>query len=439
MKSQRWKWAFAIAFFFVSSKINLSYLYDFFLNKKTEPIIIGKMDLRVDSVPLQSAVVRIENDSYILMTYYTNPKTPDIYTPVYLYPLDKKNGQALTPLKFAQAQHVRHVSHINTPWGKGVIIADHGVDNSDFLGGRLILLVKDASDRQLKDLSTKLPLYDKKNTSFNVVALRRSHAKHDDILVVPYNSRNSQPHYFEAKENGYVDASHKLPKNWREKKVCFMTGISYDIDYDHRDEVVLGGCDMDLKWKPLDRDQLLVWKNNRWKFESRSIFPLRKKELGWGTVFWQRDDLNNDKRQDLVALTHNWGFTKADIQIFHRNPRTEYFDESIVSTSLENFKNFSYYFHEVKSYRSKRNKKKYLMVLVRFITDSKYDQENLPRHNLFILENDKKSNKWVEVKTFLDIPKNESILGIDVANLANEKDSSLIVTYYSGRYDIFKF
>ncbi|MGZ3855328.1 MAG: hypothetical protein ACXVKO_03665 [Bacteriovorax sp.] len=399
------------------------------------PIFSQKIHFLQKKTPLETAVVRLSGKLYLVVTYLTPPTSPHEYSPIYIYPLAEDGKIESFPTSFAKTQHIRHMTNISTPWGDGLLFADHGVDGNGYPGGNLVLLVADKKSNSLIDLSKNINIG--LNFSFNVAAIRRSHSKYQDILVAPYNNHSSKVAYLKANDFGYTDESYKLPLDWRSFNACFMTSIPFDVDRDQKDEIVVGGCDRDVKDGPGGQDRLLFWKNSRWEFKAKGTFPLRKQSASWGTVFLFKDILNKKEpnKETLVALTHDKGFQKADLQIYHYDKIKEKFIEETIDVSFKELEKFPHYFHKIKSFDFDNDGQKELIGLIRYVSPDPEVQRNSPRPNLFVLKKDP-SGKWIKQESCLDIPEQEMILSLDVFE-KNSSSKALVVTYFSGRYDVF--
>ncbi|MDD4973892.1 MAG: hypothetical protein PHY93_06050 [Bacteriovorax sp.] len=400
------------------------------------PVLSQKINFMENKVPLETALIKLSGKLYLIVTYLTNSESPHGYNPMYIYLLSENGKIETAPMEFAKTQHIRHMTSIKTPWGEGLLFADHGVDGNGYPGGNLVLLVVDKKTNSLVDLSKNLNIG--LNFSFNVAAIRRSHSKYQDILVAPVNNPSSRVIYLKATDVGYIDWSDKLPLDWQAFNVCFMTSIPFDIDHDDKDEIVVGGCDRNMNENPSEQDRLLTWQNSRWKFSAKETFPNRKQLPSWGTVFWFKDFLNKKEptNETLIALTHDKGFQKGDLQIFHFDQMSKKFIEEPIKASFKDLEKYPHYFHKIKSFELDKDGQKELIGLVRYVSPDPEVQRNSPKPNLFVLKKDL-TGKWIEQASCLDIPEKEMILGLDVIENKASSSSSLVITYFSGRYDIF--
>lgn len=363
--------------------------------------------------PLDTAILEFDNRNYLFVTYMINPKDKNLTAPVSIYSFDQNDAIKSPVENLGKTQHVRSFSKIKSPFGEGVLLADHGVDGNGYPGGKLSLFIKNFKTDLFEDFSQKVDIG--LNFSFNAVAVKRKNSRFDDILVAPYNSGSSKVVYLKSDQSKYIDDSQSLPRDWKAAHVCFMTATALDLEKDGQDEIVLGGCDLEKTQAAVKSDQLMVWKENRWQFSSPETFPPRKKSASWGTVYWLKD------KDRLIALTHNKGFTEADLQIFHYNSHLKKFEEEPVELKANSAEK---YFHKIQKFHDD------YIVLIRY---------GSPRNdslNLFKMKKNS-SGKWNQEEVCLASPPGEVALGIDVFKGANGKEK-LAVTYYSGRLDIFE-
>jgi len=377
-----------------------------------EPKLSGSIKFVSNRAPLETAVFNLKGENYFFVTYMKSADQKDSALPVYIYPFSQDQKISDNPQTLSLAEHIRSMKKIITPWGEGVLMADHGRDGADFPGGNLHLIVKDKITSRLIDKSTELP--GERNFSFNALAVRRSNNQFDDILVTPFNGPKSKVLYFKAGERGFADASETLPTEWRKFDVCFMTGETFDLDSDGKDEIVLGACDLNSNQNPVERDRILEW-SGKWKF-SDQLLPLRKKEATWGTVYWLKKD------NHLIALTHNKGFTTADVQIFNFDQKKKMFLEEKVSSGK--VINQPHYFHKAQFFRD------HLIILIR------YKEQTFEKPNLQILSRNAQG-AWGDSEVCLKTTPGETVLGLDRIKNAEGKEQ-LLISYYSGRYDLFE-
>lgn len=393
-------------------------IYYFFPNPKRQcsvverPVSSGQLEFLPGRSPLDTSVLTLNNEVYFILTYMTGSHSSYKSTPVYFFPLKNKLIQTKESQTFGESEHVRHFTKVKTPWGEGALMADHGSDGGTYDGGNILLVVHE--NNRLSDKSATLK--QKRNFAFNAVALKNPQTSFDDILIVPFNGPKSKVAFLSYDGSGYADKSELLPADWTRFSVCFMTAMPFDADDDRRDEVVLGACDLNPEQNPQGRDRLLTFKNGRWNFEG-DVFPLRKRDSTWGTVFWYKEG------KDLIALTHNKGFTEADIQFFTYDQNQHKFAETPVLLSPDG-RNDPHYFHKIVKFKNQ------------FFTLIRYANPVNNRPNLLALKR-VPEGKLEETDVCLAIPPKEVILGIDAFRSEKGKEQ-LLLTYYSGRYEIYE-
>lgn len=378
------------------------------------PVSTTSLGNLAGGTPLDTAVFRLYGKPYLFLTSMVGAGEPFQFNPVTIYEMTDAFQVTKLPVYLGRTQHVRQLTQVQTPWGPGVLMADHGVDGSGFPGGELTLLVKPAPEVSFEDRSAELKTG--KNFSFNAIGLKRKDSPAHDILIAPYNGPKSRVVYFQSQARTYVDKSQTLPNEWTQLKKCFMTAIAFDLDQDGTDEAILGGCDLDKsQGEPESNDRVITLKKNHWMFEEKSVLPLRKKNPYWGTVYWLSDG------ERLLALTHNKGFTEADLQIFYFDKLQKKFREE--KLILHAAKTVRGYFHKIQKFDNS------YIGLIRYTSPSPNEV------NLFRIQQDK-MGVWQQRNLCLQTREAETVLGIDALSEAGRE--WLLVTYYSGKVDIFE-
>lgn len=373
------------------------------------PVSSGKIEFLKGRSPLDTSVQTLHKTPYFILAYMTAVNSSYQSTPVYFYPLKENRIQENNVQFFGESEHVRHFVKVNTPWGEGALLADHGKDGGTFDGGNVLLVVSE--NNRLSDKSAALK--QSRNFVFNVAAVT-TQSSAQDLLLVPFNGPKSKVVYLSAMENGYKENSALLPAEWTDFNVCFMTAMPFDIDNDGLDEIALGACDLRADQNPQARDRMLVFKKGRWNF-APDMFPLRKMDPTWGTVFWHKEG------NELIALTHNKGFTQADIQFFTYDQNQHKFIESPVALKTESE---PHYFHKIVKFRDR------YLTLIRYANPV----NNLPGLKALKRQPD---GKWEETDVCLALPGREKVLGMDVFESEKGK-RQLLLTYYSGRYEVYE-
>ncbi|MBC7715004.1 MAG: VCBS repeat-containing protein [Rhizobacter sp.] len=385
---------------------------------------------------LDAGNFKIGDEAYFYNAFYIDRENArnKVSAPLFIHHVDQLNlaGSVLqNPMSYPGAEHIRHLVTLATPWGPGVLFADHGVDYAEFnSGGMVKLLVKNDKDNTLADFSGRLN--QKPNFVFNVAAPKRKGQKFNDILLISYNTPFSKIVYLQATTNGYVDKSEMLPANWFKKEICFMTGTALDIDHDETDEVLLGGCDLDVKLNPSAHDRIIKLEKNKWVFQDEKILPVRKGEKGWGTVFLLKEDFNQDGFTDIVALTHDLGFHQGQVQVMYYDPAQKIFSNREVRNWPQATLNLSqHYLHRVVAFDIDKDGKKDIIGQFSYIKGN-----NFLGPKIFVLLN--KGNYFeYQTENILNLKNETGIIGIDVFKIKDQKEDSLMISYYNSSVDIF--
>lgn len=378
------------------------------------PQATGQLIMLPEKSPLETGIVRLGDNLYFILAYMTGADSKYSSTPVFFYPLSE-DGQILANyFSFGETEHIRQMTKIRTPWGEGVLFADHGKDGGDFSGGKILLIVKDKISGLFSDKSDQLKL--ERNFSFNAIAVKNKNNSFDDILIVPFNGPKSKVIYLKVENGLYKDSSDLLPDSWRNFKQCFMTAKAVDVNRDGVDEIALGACDQKANENLSAMDRLLIWQNGRWEFASSKTFPVRKREATWGTVYWTGDAAN------LLALTHNKGFTKSDVQYFNFDQSKSVFMERPVRLNADRDDRPNY-LHKIIHFKNK------YFVLIRY---AKPDDSL----NIAALTPDSRGGLTEESVCRRDNRK-KAVLGLDTFVSKNGKESMLLF-YYDGSYEIYQ-
>lgn len=382
---------------------------------------------------LEADSLELDGQKYFFVSFFINPNEfyKNITHPVYIFPLNNDGSLSGEHFEFGSAEHIRHFSKLITPWGEGIILSDHGVDHPTLnKGGKILLIVKNKKTNKLEDMSLRLGL--ERNFSFNVVAPKRKNSKYNDILILPYNTTFSRVVYLQATDNGYINLSQLLPREWVNKNVCYMTGVAIDLHHTGTDDVFLGGCDQDSKMNPTRVDRIISWNGKRWMWNLNSSIPLREKGIGWGTVFLMKADLNQTGYEDIVALTHDWGFHQGFPQILIRDKDHAkiIFNNSKISNWPSALLKSQNYLHKVISYDIDGDGLPDLVGQINYI-----DHNYIVEPNIFVLMN--KKDHWEYRENVFDLPKNSHVVSIEKMKFNGSKKDSLVFIFYNGDLKIF--
>ena len=211
-----------------------------------------------------------------------------------------------------------------------------------------------------------------------------------------------------------------------------MTGVVFDLKHSGTDDVFLGGCDLENRSNPTEKDRILSWNGSKWVWNFETEIPNRKNEKGWGTVYLTAADLNQTGNTDIVALTHDLGFHKGIPQILLRSNHSSKinFQDSKISNWPSILQDSHNYLHRVVTYDLDNDGHLDLVGQISYI-----DNNHVIRPNVFVLMN--KKNRWEYVTNVFDISKNDHVIGINKLKLKGQKNESLLFIFYNGDIKIF--
>jgi hypothetical protein len=363
-------------------------------------------------------------DIYIFSAYFTNSNDPEEKAALPFYvtsfnPTTKEFGEHQL---FSGFEHVRDIQKVKTPWGEGVIIADHGFDHVA-RGGFLRLLIFSPEEKKFKDMSDKLP-FTERIYAFNVTAFRNQLGL-DDIVVAIVNMPNTQPLYLEANGSGYIDRSEKLPIEWRDGSYCFMTVEQIEISSE-QNGLYLGACDRDRSTKNTSHDRVIVDE----KFIDQKFMPERNSDYTWGTVFIHKGNLTEHQLDDLVILTHDYGFHRGDVKVFGRS------NDGFENLSIKNFpyrsfkKRGQHYFHAVTSFDLDKDGKEDIIGTIRYLSERNPGEFKTD----FSLLN--RGDHFQFVQKGVSIPSNTEIVSIQTIDVLDQKQ--LMIFFHDGTFALYK-
>ncbi len=393
-----------------TQSFELKNLSHFFKDKSSDFTLfkVDQIQFPKNFIPLQSEVFELQGDKYIYVSFFINPKdfTKNFSHPIYIYRLNKDGTISKVPEQFGNTEHIRHSTTIKTPWGDGIVFADHGVDDpKKNMGGNVLLIVKDSKTQKLVDMTKFLNL--KRNYAFNVVAITKRNQIYQDLLIVALNTPFSKPVYLQASSTGYSESSNLLPKDWQEKKICLMTGLALNINHSGNDDVFLGACDRDSRLHPIEKDRIMSWNGKAWDWNTLIDIPKRLKNKEWGTVYLEKADLDNRGVEDIITLTHDYGFHEGLPQILKRslNSQKIQFTNSEILNWPKSLLETQSYLHKVISIDLDHDGKLDLVGQINYIHGP---YPVMP--NLFVLMN--KSDHWEYSKNPFDLDQNNFIIGM---------------------------
>ncbi len=221
----------------------------------------------------------------------------------------------------ALAYHMRHLLYVdvNNDGLKHILIADHGPDIPPFPGGRPLLLMQQQDHTFLNETDRRIPP-DIRDFTFHVATLDVNGDGFLDIYLSSLGPKTSRPRILiNNKEGFFRDESDRLPPEIRSGEICSMATATVDLDGDKLSELLVGGCDSDKNNATQAHDRVLMVKSGHLELLPLHFFPSRNEDDSWGTVSLQV--LPNLKPEgkwppSLVAVTHNYGFTQAEVIIY---------------------------------------------------------------------------------------------------------------------------
>jgi hypothetical protein len=226
-----------------------------------------------------------------------------------------------------KTEHVRHLLPIKIGNEKGFIFADHGDDHPPFPGSAVRIFLK-KSGKWTERTGELLPKI--QDFNFSLAKVNSIYPGHEDIFVGVVGNEDHQKGTYLLKNDGkdHFTFSADIPESLRDGHDCFMTVHAVASANSKSQSVFLGGCDRDQNstWAP--RDRILSRKTasppGKWNYLPQENVPLRARDNGWGTVAVASADLNKDGFPDIVAATHNFGFTEGAIQILMNNGNSKF-------------------------------------------------------------------------------------------------------------------
>lgn len=262
---------------------------------------------------------KLELSGFLLTTLSRNPNSTSGLSRIFF--LNNCGGGVISEstqrlfVDHPWAEHARQIvsSDFNHDGYTDLFITDHGPDRAPFDGGQAHLFLSD-SKGLLHDF-TKSGLPQEKLFSFNAAPLNTGGSTLlmtavEDIPHILVNDGNGR--FKNAPPNELT-----LPKVLQAEKLCFMTALSADLDNDGDAELFLGACDRPSPNEGLTHDRILKKIDEQhYQFTNESNLPPREANASWGTAYVLARDFNHDGRLDLLVATHNYGNTRAQINIY---------------------------------------------------------------------------------------------------------------------------
>jgi hypothetical protein len=227
----------------------------------------------------------------------------------------------------AKTFHARHIINLRLDKNKnGILIADHGPDQKPFPGGKPLLLVKNKKNRW-EDQSFRFP--DLKAFTYQIAALDIDQDGADEIFFGNIFTPNSRPLFLKNDGRGFFKRKINLPASLSEGKICVMSLLPMGRQPDGTMALYLGGCDShDQRGEVQANDHLLNIKSENLEVTEDVFLPPRKLDSSWGTAHLATADYNQDGRNDIVTVNHNWGFTKSLVQFYFQTGKS-YVSENV--------------------------------------------------------------------------------------------------------------
>ena len=216
-----------------------------------------------------------------------------------------------------RAMHPRHIStaDINGDGKPDILISDHGPDRFPWPGGHTHLLLSGQNNRNhLKEID--LPW----KTMFNYSAcfFRATREKNLDVLQMNISNDPRDIRVFRGNGRGEFIPTEKWLQEGKDlPPTCFMSCHVADLDGDGDPEIILGGCDRDQQSGPPSQDDIILKRGESglYGFYGNKL-GAREKDKTWGTAHIVTGHFQSVDRVDIAIATHNFGFTKASVQVF---------------------------------------------------------------------------------------------------------------------------
>lgn len=224
--------------------------------------------------------------------------------------------------------HPRHfaMADVNGDHTMDFFMAGHGTDIEPFPGEQSKLFIN-LKNRKFVDITdTALGRMEEFTFSTNLVDIE---GDGDNDLFLN-SSDGGGPRFFlnDGKGNFKVDTG-RLPLFVSQGKKRHLANLFLDVDSDGDLDLVLGGEDGYGPGSYHSRDTLL-FNDGKGLFREthKNALPKKARDPSWGTVALTHGDYDGDGDQDLVAVTHNYGYSEAAVQLFLNNGKGQFRDAS---------------------------------------------------------------------------------------------------------------
>jgi hypothetical protein len=250
---------------------------------------------------------------FLVGTWNKNEPSPLFYLRAYENNTFKEETSNLQGLK--GAIHPRHAIafDFNGDKKEDIILADHGKDEIPFPGGNPQIFFSEKN--QWKSLNIP-SLTNQQFFTYHLSAMKYKNKKYLYFSNLRGPS-GSKPQLWEISgSHNFIDKSNLLPKILRQESLCFMSSNMTDLDKDGVAELLLGGCDTGPGEKAHQRDLIFRFDESKGfiPLDENSLAP-RKLDSTWGTSYFAIDDFDQNGLKDILALTHNKGFSESVMQL----------------------------------------------------------------------------------------------------------------------------
>ena len=379
-------------------------------------------------LPLDSRFVRLNSKNFLLITTFKVPSNQSLPNPLLAYALnDDFSLKSDIPFEVCDVDHIRNFKKLKTPWGEGIILADHGLDAPPFRGSKPKLLVE--KEGRLVNFSQKLKISD--GFYFDIVPIKNELSGYDDIMFTVFPSDWSHPNFLKIENDEYVCRQEVLPNEWVSNEYSFMNCTNLSNIVGAGQHIFLGICDS--KTPNLSHNKIISLVNGTWKFNEEFYLPEIKKELGWGTVYSDVALANGHNNQwHFCMLNHNHGFSKATAQVLNIEKDKKIIEEDVdFNSSILNGLNV--YFHKAVFFDIDRDGQKEILITLRENHNWNYTEHG---SDIIVLKKSK-DGVWRPHNLFFEDMNHSSIENIDVIKLGDIE--YLLVKYFSTSFSVYDF